>query len=89
VTLQLVLRMGADHRRWVRYLGLPRGIHLHSLRATFACHLIEKGVNIYIVSKLLGHSSVKVTEKHYLSLDPTHVQTAVNQLEFGKSETGC
>lgn len=74
-------------RRWAHTLGLPKGISLHSLRATFACHLIEKGVDIYTVSRLLGHSSVKVTEKHYLALDQSHVQAAVDQLEFG-GDTG-
>jgi hypothetical protein len=39
-------------------------------------------VDIYTVSKLLGHSSVKVTERHYLALDPDHVREAVNHLNF-------
>jgi integrase/recombinase XerD len=69
-------------RRWARDAGMPKGISLHSLRATFACHLIKKGVDIYTVSRLLGHSSVKVTEKHYLALDPQHVRSAVNQLDY-------
>ena len=61
---------------------MPKGISIHTLRATFACHLIAKGVNIYTVSKLLGHSSVKVTERHYLALDPAHLREAVNHLNF-------
>jgi integrase len=32
---------------------------------TFAVSLLLKGVSIEIVSKLLGHSSIKVTERHY------------------------
>jgi len=71
-------------RRWVRQIELPDGISVHSLRATFACQLIARGIDIYTVSKLLGHSSVKVTEKHYLALSPDHVQDAVNRLDFGK-----
>lgn len=69
-------------RRRRREAGLPKGISIHTLRATFACHLIAKGVNIYTVSKLLGHSSVKVTERHYLALDPAHLRDAVNHLNF-------
>jgi integrase len=37
----------------------------HRLRDTFACDLLSKGVPIYDVAKLLGHSSVKTTERHY------------------------
>lgn len=73
-------------RRWVREVGLPIGISLHSLRATFACHLIKNGVDIYTVSRLLGHSSVKVTEKHYLALDPEHVKSAVNHLNYSTGQ---
>lgn len=37
----------------------------HRLRDTFAVDLLEKGVPIEEVSKLLGHESIKTTEKHY------------------------
>jgi site-specific recombinase XerD len=37
----------------------------HRLRDTFACDLLEKGVALEDVSKLLGHRSIKTTEKHY------------------------
>jgi len=37
----------------------------HRLRDTFAVDLLEKGVPIEEVSKLLGHESIKTTERHY------------------------
>jgi integrase/recombinase XerD len=37
----------------------------HRLRDTFACDLLQKGVSLEDVSKLLGHKSIKTTEKHY------------------------
>jgi len=67
-------------RRWARVLQFPKGISLHSLRSTFASQLIRKGVDMYTVSRLLGHSSVKVTEKYYVGLDQEHVLSAVNKL---------
>ena len=73
-------------RRWIRRLGFPDGISLHSLRSTFACHLRMNGADIYTVSRLLGHSSVKVTEKHYLDLDTDDARTAVNGLNFGDKQ---
>jgi integrase len=39
--------------------------HSHRFRDTFACVLLSKGVSLESVSRLLGHSSVRVTEQHY------------------------
>jgi site-specific recombinase XerD len=38
--------------------------HPHRFRDTFAISLLVKGVSIEVVSKLLGHASIKVTERH-------------------------
>jgi integrase len=40
--------------------------HPHMLRDTFAVEMLVAGVPLDQVSILLGHSSVKITEKHYL-----------------------
>lgn len=37
----------------------------HRLRDTFACHLLSNGVPMEEVSRLLGHTSIATTEKHY------------------------
>lgn len=44
--------------------GMPNG-HSHQLRDTFAVGLLQKGIPMEEVSKLLGHTSIKTTEKHY------------------------
>jgi len=46
---------------------IENGGHMrsHRLRDTFAVDLLEKGVPLEEVSKLLGHESIKTTEKHY------------------------
>ena len=43
---------------------IPDG-HAHRFRDTFAVELLKAGVPMDRVSVLLGHSSIKVTEKHY------------------------
>ena len=45
--------------------GLP-DVHPHMLRDTFAVEMLLAGVPMDQVSMLLGHSSVKISEKHYL-----------------------
>ena len=44
--------------------GIPDG-HAHRFRDTFAVGLLQANVPIERVSVLLGHSSIKVTEKYY------------------------
>ena len=39
--------------------------HPHRFRDTFAVRLLQAGVPLQDVSILLGHTSIKVTEKHY------------------------
>jgi integrase len=44
--------------------GVPHG-HAHMLRDTFAVEMLLAGMPLEQVSKLLGHTSIKTTEKHY------------------------
>ncbi len=56
---------------WSRYLDTVfelakvKDAHSHRFRDTFAVSLLESGVSIENVSVLLGHSSVRITERHY------------------------
>lgn len=45
--------------------GSPKLSHPHMVRDTYAVELLLSGVPIDQVSLLLGHSSVKITKKHY------------------------
>lgn len=48
--------------RWVNTAGINKSITFHSARHTFATMLLNNGVDIYTVSKLLGHKNIKTTE---------------------------
>jgi integrase len=50
------------------------------LRSTYGSKLVQNGAPIFTVSKLLGHSSVTVTEKHYAALSDEGKREAVNTL---------
>lgn len=55
---------GRSLRRLFRLAGVDHG-HPHRFRDTFAVELLLKGVPIEDVSILLGHASIKVTQRHY------------------------
>jgi integrase len=68
--------------RWERAVeaaGCP-DVTLHILRHTCASRLVQRGVPIFTVSKWLGHSSVKVTER-YAKLAPDTLSQALAALE--------
>ena len=55
---------------------------LHKLRDTFASMMFENGVDLITVSKLLGHSSSRVTELHYLKILDRRKMKAVKLAEI-------
>lgn len=60
-------------RKAVKEAGLSDDLHLHSPRHTFATWLVQSGVGIYEVRKLMGHSSVAVTQVYaHLALSELH-----------------
>jgi integrase/recombinase XerD len=53
---------------------------VHTLRHSFATHLLENGVDIFTISKLLGHTSIKTTTI-YLHLQRGQINSIVNPLD--------
>ncbi len=58
--------------------GIQKKIGPHSLRHSFATHLVENGADISSVQQMLGHGSITTTER-YLHMSNKHLQQTINQ----------
>ena len=76
----LVNNLNRRFKNAVKRAELER-VSIHTLRHTFASHLVMAGVPLATVSTLLGHSDIKTT-MIYAHLSPDHLKNAVNKLNF-------
>lgn len=66
---------------YVKASGVNPKLHFHSLRHTTASWMVQSGVSLYVVQQILGHSSIKVTEK-YSHLEPTQLNDAMSKISM-------
>jgi len=61
--------------------GITKGRGIHTLRHCFATHALESGVELYIIKRWLGHTSIKTTCK-YIHLSPDYLKKVKSPLDL-------
>jgi len=70
----------------VSFVGDQAGLghlRLHDLRHSFAVDFLEKGGSLKALQELLGHDEFKTTSDTYSHMTDSHLQEAVNLVQFG------
>jgi len=67
-------------KRAVRTLGWSKRVSLHTLRHSYATHLLEAGVDVVTLQHLLGHNDLETTAR-YLHVSTLHLQHLPNPLD--------
>ncbi|MCD6121826.1 MAG: tyrosine-type recombinase/integrase [Spirochaetales bacterium] len=59
---------------WALRCGIKRNVYAYMIRYTYCTRLVENGVDVYSLKKLMGHKQLAVTLKHYLKLTPAELR---------------
>lgn len=73
-------------RTATRKAGIPKDVHAHTFRHSFATHLLAGGTDIRTIQELLGHSDVRTTEiyTHVLKNGPHGVTSPADRIRHSE-----
>ena len=65
--------------------GIQEDITPHTLRHSFAAHLIQNGANVRDVQQMMGHSDVSTTQM-YVQMNMDHMRSVYDQYHPGMTK---
>lgn len=71
-------------KKCLKKSGIQKDASFHTLRHSFATHLLEQGTNLKVIQLLLGHNSLKTTSiyLHVSKQDPSNTKSPFDNLNF-------
>jgi site-specific recombinase XerD len=69
-------------RKAAQQLGIQKRVSMHTLRHSYATHLLEAGVNLRLIQKYLGHSHLQTTMiyLHLTNVGEEQARATINKL---------
>lgn len=62
--------------------GIDKRVHPHGLRHTYASYLMDQGVPLHHIRRMLGHSSLAITERYCDHLNPAEVVESMREVAW-------
>ena len=77
-TLNNIIKQG------VKKAGINKNISFHTLRHSFATHLLEKGLNLRLIQQFMGHTSLKTTSLylHIANVNPGTITSPLDSMDL-------
>lgn len=71
-------------KRCAERAKITKNVSCHTLRHSFATHLLENGVNIKLIQEFLGHTSIKTTSRylHLTNFNPSNLRSPLDDMEI-------
>jgi len=77
-TIEKIVKRSAERAK------ITKNVSCHTLRHSFATHLLEKGVSLKLIQEFLGHTSIKTTSRylHLTNFNPSNVSSPLEEMEI-------